>query len=293
MFLIGLRVGSWIGGLILSLVLGLPLAAAVFMVLIAIDMQTDKQEKQDEERRKAEREKQEQRDLVQAKKKQAVDKLIENSRVAVRHFELMPTYLSDARQHAEMAKFYRADGAFSPFWASIEGAYISLNNYRQAADTVAFCSEKHFECVEEVIRSRVDPNQIFDFPVTLHPQSVQAPAEALVNELDIEVYEAQKHEVFAQIWEQRRTTTAVIDGFNNLEDAVNRMGSSMSRSISSLSHTLESTQNNLRDRIDRSIRFSANTASSIGEEQLKVMRELRQHSDRTNQELMKLNHKLQ
>lgn len=51
-------------------------------------------------------------------------------------------------------------------------------------------------------------------------------------------YEAQKDPVFAQIWEQRRLTSAVVSGFANLETAVRDMGWAVVESIESMERNI-------------------------------------------------------
>lgn len=65
----------------------------------------------------------------------------------------------------------------------------------------------------------------------------EGPVIALVAGLGV-AYDADRHPDFANIYEHRRNTAAVISGFKNLDDAVSRMGSAIRGSISSLGETM-------------------------------------------------------
>jgi hypothetical protein len=73
----------------------------------------------------------------------------------------------------------------------------------------------------------------------------------LLAKLDAIVYEAQKLPTFATIWEQRRTTAAVIDGFRNLEDAVNSMGARVAASMVHLGTQLLQSSGAVSGAVDR------------------------------------------
>ncbi|MGB5040125.1 MAG: hypothetical protein WBO67_04175, partial [Nitrospira sp.] len=88
------------------------------------------------------------------------------------------------------------------------------------------------------------------FPVRIDQQRNQDLIDSATRSLSDMVYQAQKLPTFAQIWEQRRTTAAVVAGFSNLETAVSRLGSSLSGSIRSLSESLSASSS----RVDASVK---------------------------------------
>ena len=95
------------------------------------------------------------------------------------------------------------------------------------------------------------------------------------------VYQAQKLPTFAQIWEQRRTTAAVVAGFSNLETAVSRLGSSLSGSIRSLSESLSASSS----RVDASVKQMSGSLTTLTQEQNRHLGDMARLSEKTFQEL--------
>jgi len=92
----------------------------------------------------------------------------------------------------------------------------------------------------------------------------------LTEKLDAVVYEAQKIPTFATIWEQRRTTTAVIEGFRNLEDAVDRMAKGLDSSLDGLGASLAASS----DDVTRALRGLHEDSIAAAQGQLSATREL-------------------
>lgn len=213
------------------------------------------------------------RQAVIAQRAQAAEAVLTNSRNAVARFETMPGHVTSAEADAGRALACYQDGAFSPFWSAIESAYSHLAEYRACAEAIESCARAHPDLVRAFVQAQGDPAAVAGFPVTLNAESVADTLEAATQSLGTMVYEAQKQPTFAQIWEQRRTTAAVITGFANLEQAVNRMGSSITSSIRSLSASLERTHTRMEAIARESSAVSVGLAGAQ-QDQVMAMRDL-------------------
>lgn len=160
---------------------------------------------------------------------------------SVELFATMPGWLSSAAQWYGQAQTRFADGAFSPFWESIETSYQQLGGYRDAADQIATNAQAYSDRVSELAKlGDPDAPGLGAFPVQLDAKMVAMQHAELIGKLDRLVYEAQKVPTFAIIWEQRRNTDAMISGFRSLGEAVRGMTASVNRSIADLGSALSS-----------------------------------------------------
>ncbi|GAA4353214.1 hypothetical protein [Microbacterium rhizosphaerae] len=178
-------------------------------------------------------------DAAKHRAKRLAAEVDERSERAVELFESLPKWLDNSASWVADARKHFAAGAFSPFWSSIENAYAALGAYNGNVRAIENLATRYRADVTELHRleSRVFPAA---FPIDLDDVRATAAAEEAARQLGGVVYEAQRHPVFAQIWEQRRTTAAVSAGFANLEDAVNRMSLSLQSSVAGLSLVIQS-----------------------------------------------------
>ena len=196
--------------------------------------------------------------------------LVYNAQRAVEAFEQLPRHLGSSQNHTRKAQHYYADGAFSPFWSAIESAYVDLGSYAEAVRQITNSAQSHPTHVADLVAAGGNPGTLAIFPVNLDTNHTSQVLHDATADLASMVYQAQKVPVFAQIWEQRRTTAAVVAGFANLEQAVNRMSTSMSTAIGSLQSTLDSSGREVSTQLGR-IHADAITAS---EGHLRVMTQL-------------------
>ena len=200
-------------------------------------------EKEEKEYREAkEKEKKEELRRARAAKKAALQRrrqelsaleheIVNNSLTALENFQHLPHYISATGKCAESATVRYKDGAFSPFWSDIEQAYANLADYRSAVVDIGKAADKHSKLVMKMLNAGGDSRPYAHFPVEFDQEKLRKPLLEASEDLEKMVYEAQKHPVFAQIWEQRRTTSAVIAGFANLEIAVRDMSEALSDAI--------------------------------------------------------------
>lgn len=242
----------------------------------------------DEERlREAQRERERTRVLeLQSQRNYLKLDLVQNAKAAVDSLASLPGELSNARGWTEKAASTYADGAFSPFWAAIEKAYGHLGAYRTWVDKITSAAVRHRQIVGSLAQLGGGTSELLRFPVQLDTGRVQAVVNEELAALERMVYEAQKHPVFAQIWEQRRTTAAVIAGFRNLEQAVYGMESALSESITSLRES----QSRSNEAIAAAIASVAEASSSFTSEQIAHQRKLSARAESLYEEVYRQGH---
>lgn len=159
------------------------------------------------------------------------------------------TTLDSLLDHAETAidqaqRLFK-ERAYTPFWDSIEDAVELL---RQFDKRVGLINESAIEYYSQLAgREHTFPA----FPV----KSEDLPnPEALMKRLTERIAEAQRDFQFSSIFEQRRTTSAIVTGFRNTQEAITRLRSDIVSSLSNLQSSLESglekVSSNIRDGFD-------------------------------------------
>ena len=168
--------------------------------------------------------------------------LCESARVT---FDSLPTLLRDSATHTSAARHHYDAGAFSPFWSSIEGAYMSLGQFNFSVGELGRLSEAYSSQIANSATAG-GAGDVEEFPVDINAARATRSAEELSRVLAEIVYEAQKVPVFAQIWEQRRTTAAVVRGFATLEGAVRDVRATLSASVYTLEGAVSSMHSSLK-----------------------------------------------
>ncbi|MCV2393305.1 hypothetical protein OEB99_03200 [Actinotalea sp. M2MS4P-6] len=159
---------------------------------------------------------------------------------AEREFTGLPTTLTQAADlHDEALEHFR-EGAYSPFWSAIERAFVLLGTYNAALRTIQTCADDHARTRQSYLAGGGSPDVVAPFPVTLVAAEATGAAEPVAAALRTLAYRAQKDPVYAQIWEQRRTTAAVVQGFTSLEHAVGSLATTVQQSTLGLVHELRS-----------------------------------------------------
>lgn len=184
---------------------------------------------------------------------------------AVQDFEALPQELQAAISSESDALHHFRNEAFSPFWQSIESALSHLANYRSRILQIQRDSEDYGRRIEEY-RALGGLQEFAAFPIDVDDVGATEVATRVSDRLNRAAYEAQRHPVFAQIWEQRRTTAAIVVGFASLEVAIRDMTAAMTSSIRSLSTTVRN--------IEAELRSGGATRATAAEAQLEAQRDL-------------------
>lgn len=192
---------------------------------------------------------------------------------AVEAFERLHVELRDAREFGVDAEKHFSNGAYSPFWQAIENAYVRMGQFNSHMLSIERMRE-HYAMHRRAYHSDYNGEGSIDpFPVQVDAVKATERARDLVEHLNAVVYKAQQDAVFAQIWEQRRTTSAVVAGFTNLEQAVYGMSATISSSVASLSSSVSSLNKEVRD-VGHRVTDSSTSADAIASDQLATQRAL-------------------
>jgi hypothetical protein len=133
--------------------------------------------------------------------------------------------LENAATRLEQATGHRSRSAYTPFWESVEAGLGALNEYRLGVERISNAVVRH-----ESLRQRVQQSpELKNVAVAPIPKETTAIGRsgaglAVADRFREAVYNAQTDFKFASIYEQRRTTAAVIFGFSSIQDAVDRLG---------------------------------------------------------------------
>lgn len=143
-------------------------------------------------------------------------------------FESLPKLLASAEKHLDQAEVDFADGAFAPFWNSIEEAAKTLGSFDEGIHHIKDNLSKY----SELIRKYDDTPPQF----SLAPQSVAklSVGTATAERMKAIVRTAQRNFQFATIYEQRKTNQILVAGFTNLAEALDRMTWQITASIDGL-----------------------------------------------------------
>lgn len=171
----------------------------------------------------------------------APERLINQYRTAVEHLE-------NAQDAYDKAVEHRHASAFTPFWKEIERGVNALIDHRTSVETMD-------REIRAYTRLLANPHAKNEHPVAL-PVEMSAIAKSgysddIAAALRKLTYDAQTNFQFASIYEQRRTTAVVFEGFRSLEDAVHRIGTEVRWGLDRLSSSIDEQMNAQNKTIQR------------------------------------------
>jgi hypothetical protein len=167
--------------------------------------------------------------------RQRLDTLVQQSVAAL---EALPQLSTTARLRVDEARGHFDARAFSPFWSSVEAGYVAAGQYRILIDQLVGVATAYPATLREYV-TLGGADAAPTFPVTSSAAEYFDAIQPTLGELDRVTYHAQTDPVFAGIWEQRRTTAAVVAGFANLEAAIGLLSTQIAASVRSASEAVE------------------------------------------------------
>lgn len=174
---------------------------------------------------------------------------------SIKLFELMPKHLDSAEKWLDRAEADFAEGAFVPFWDSIETAAKMLARFNEGVRQI----DDHSSCYINLIGDyEATPPQ---FPLTRKSVEKLSVGTVTAERMNAIVRAAQCNFQFAHIYGQRKTNQILIKGFTNLAQALEEMTWQITSSIDGLAdsvHVMTST-------LDESLRAIHSTADDIAE----------------------------
>lgn len=208
-------------------------------------------------REDAERQAQQELDRINKRKnqqRQFYTSLIDLGSGSFALFESMPNHLFTAEELLDQAEVDFKEGAFAPFWDSVEKAAMQLGRFDDSVRTITTNAERHTDVAK---RYEGPPPP---FPIVLDSVTGMAAAKTTNDRMRAIVRRAQRNFQFATIFEQRKTNQLLVAGFTNLAQALDGMGRRIESSIdglgeqiSEMSSTLDASLQNLGSNLNSTL----------------------------------------
>lgn len=148
-------------------------------------------------------------------------------------FESLPNYLECAEKYLDLAEFNFSDGAFAPFWDSIEKAAKTLGYFDESVQHIKNNSSRYTKLLREY---KDTPPQ---FPLSRQSVEKLDVGTATAEYMKAIVRTAQRNFQFATIYEQRKTNQVLVAGFANLAEALDQMTWKITESIDDLAGSVD------------------------------------------------------
>jgi len=156
-------------------------------------------------------------------------------------FYFMPRYLSAAEQHLDQAESDFADGAFAPFWDSIENAAKALGRFDEGVRHINYNSSHYISLIEKY--EDAPP----EFPLARQSVEKLGVGTTTAERMQAIVRKAQRNFQFATIYEQRKTNQILVAGFTDLAQALNEMTWHITASIDNLASSVDGMKSALNE----------------------------------------------
>jgi hypothetical protein len=158
--------------------------------------------------------------------------MVSLSKQSIDLFESMPQYLNNAERNLDQAEKDFNEGAFAPFWDSIETSANMLGRFNEGVRRINEHSSRYTELLG--LFAGTHPR----FPVALRSVSKLQVGTGTAQRMAVIVRNAQRNFQFATIYEQRKTNQILVSGFTNLAQALVQMTSRITSSIEELSNSV-------------------------------------------------------
>jgi len=139
--------------------------------------------------------------------------------------------IADADQLTSRAEALLSVGAITPFWDAVDGVIMRLRSYDKAIGRIQNLSLGYSGKLRD--RDHTFPL----FPVT---KDTLPNPQKCIDRLQKVVDLAFLQPMFCQIYEQRKTTSEIIKGFNGLNDAIGRLRNDLLHSLDRLKNSVDS-----------------------------------------------------
>ncbi len=160
---------------------------------------------------------------------------------SIRLFESMPKQLESAEEYLDQAEFDFSDGAFSPFWGSIEKAAETLGRFDKGVQEIKANSSDYTDLIKKYEDT---PPQ---FPLARKSVEKLGVGMATAERMKAIVRTAQRNIQFATIYEQRKTNQILVAGFYSLAKALDQMTWQITASIDDLAGSVDAMATTLNE----------------------------------------------
>jgi chemotaxis protein histidine kinase CheA len=197
------------------------------------------------------------------------DSLVRICKESLDDFELLPGHLIAAEEFLDQAEARFREGAFAPFWDSIEQAVQELGGFDARVQSI----KSRLTTYETLVKQY--EGQPPQFPVDRDGVSNLGVSAGTAERLRSTVYQAQCDFPFATIFEQRKANQILVAGFPTLANALALMSSDLQSSIGQLARSVAETRLPLDDSLHAIYMNVANPAALSAQHHKEVMRELK------------------
>ena len=156
-------------------------------------------------------------------------------------FERMPRHIESAEYYLDRAERDFKEGAFAPFWDSIEASANSLGDFNECVYKVKMNASRYTELI------KLSTNSPPRFPIAINSVSKLDIGTGTTKHMASIVRTAQCNFQFVTIYEQRKTNQILVAGFTNLGQALAGMTSLITSSIYSLSNSVREMASTLEE----------------------------------------------
>ena len=188
---------------------------------------------------------------------------------SISFFEGLPKYLENAEKFLDLAEYNFSEGAFAPFWDSIERTAKTLGHFDEGVQHIIKNSHRYAELIVEYEDT---PPQ---FPLSGKSIEKLNVSTGTIDRMNAIVRIAQRNYHFASIYEQRKTNQILVAGFANLADALDQMTWKITESIDDLAGSVDVMTSTLNESLS-AIHSRVGNVVDITE---KAIQQTRQHHD--------------
>lgn len=160
-------------------------------------------------------------------------------------YENIPKSLMTAEELLVTADSEFQEGAFSPFWDSVERAMSQLGAVDSSIRLIADRSSQYKALTVSYLGAPPP------FPVDPDSARRLGTANDTAAHLQLIVRKAQRNFQFATIYEQRKTNTLLIAGFTNLADAIHGVGAQLEESVNLLGDRIDDLSSSMAEQNER------------------------------------------
>lgn len=166
-------------------------------------------------------------------------------------FESLPEHLKSAEEHLNQAEIDFSDGAFAPFWDSIENATRTLGHFAEGVQGIKNNSSQYTDLIN--MYKKVPPQ----FPLESKSVEKLTVGTSTAERMKAIVHIAQCNFQFATIYEQRKTNQILVAGFTNLAQALDQMTWQITNSIDELANSVNRSMNEVNLRLGDMTKLNA------------------------------------
>lgn len=230
-------------------------------------------------------------DARKREKEQLKTQLIQICEDSLRWFEEAPKLIISAESLLNQAETDFKEGAYAPFWDSVEKAAMKLGEYNRRIVLISSNANLHGEVARKV------PDVSLSFPISSSSVKALTAADYTTNRMAQIVRTAQRNFEFSTIYEQRRTNQILIAGFNSLSQALDGLGQQLTESINGLNDNIQDLSTSLSNamdsigaKIEEGNKVAELTSDSINKFHSTIILEAAEQRERHDRTLRMLNH---